>query len=145
MKNTLFYIVGLIIAIGVIYAYSTVTVFSSKAMSNSLTGRNDTSSVIDLKGEEIVELSQSITGTDSAKIQIKVDAYIAGKWYPSYFTDSLILDNSAVNPCKGVLLRGYGTNNIKGVEKLRIHNIVYTGASDDSSSAMSYSQYILLR
>lgn len=127
-----------------IMAYGTITVYNTKTFPNSST-RSDTSSIIDLKGAEIVEIQTSVTGTDSIKISYKVDGYIAGKWVPNVYTDSLILDNSATTPGRGQLLRGYGTNNIKGCERIRVRNVLQAGGSDDSSSATSYSQYIIYR
>ena len=133
-----------VLTFGIIYAGSIVTVWKAKTFPVS-TSRTDTSSAIDLKGNEFVELQVSTTGTDSIKLIYYIDSYMNGKYDLAVKQDSLIIDNASGDYAKGLMLRGYGTNLIPGTERIRIRTTVQCGAADDSSSATSYTEYLLMR
>lgn len=136
-----------LITIGAIALVTTFTawalwstwVFNGQTFTTSETGGQDTSGLINVKGYEIIELTASVTGSDSVKLVTYVDGYFNGKYDLNVYNDSLIIDNGTGDYTEGYLLRGYGTNNIKGYEVLRFRVAVSSGAADDSSSALSYS------
>jgi hypothetical protein len=135
--------IWLFLATFAIYASMNKTIFKTKSFPNGST-RTDTSATIPLNNYENIELQTALYGTDSCKIKIYVDGYYDGKWV-NLTSDSLIADNATTTLGRGTLLRGWGTNAIKGVESIRVRNTLQAGGSDDSSSATYYNQYILGR
>jgi len=138
-----FIVIGLILIVGIVSARMIVTVWNTKTFPKS-TARTDTSATIDLKGHEFVELQTSTTGTDSIKLIYYIDSYMNGKWDEAVKQDSLIIDNGEGDYAKGLLIRGYGTNHIPGAERIRIRTTLQV-AADDSTSAQSYSQYLICK
>src|SRR5512133_961951 len=138
MKKIIWIIPALIITSVIAYAAYATWVFNAQTFTISETGTEDTSSLINLKNWEDIELTLSVTGSDSVKLKTYVDGYFNGKYDLSVYNDSLIIDNGTGDYTEGYTLRGYGTNNIKGYEQIRVRVAVSSGAVDDSSSALSY-------
>jgi hypothetical protein len=105
----------------------------------------DTSGLLNLRGIENAELVVSVTGSDSVKVKTYVDGYWNGKYDLNVYNDSLIVDNGTGDYTEGYLLRGYGVNNIKGYELIRVRCEVTAGAVDDSSSILRYSAAVIGR
>lgn len=114
------------------------TVQSAKTYAKSAT-TIDTSAAIDISGKESVELAFGIYGNDSVRTMIYVDGNVGGKWV-NFVTDSLKLVDATTNFGRTVLLRGYGTNKIPGVNSIKV--IISNQAGDDSTSTMYYNLYL---
>jgi hypothetical protein len=142
MKKVILTTGVLITASILMYAAMATWVFNTKSFAIEEAAAADTSSLIDLRNYEIVELTTSVTGIDSVKLKVYVDGYWNGKYDLNVYNDSLIIDNGTGDYTEGYLLRGYGVNNIKGYELIRVRVNVSSGQVDDSSSAMSYSMRV---
>ncbi len=142
MKKVILTTGVLITASILMYAAMATWVFNTKVYTTSEAAGHDTSALVDLRNYEMVELTTSVTGSDSVKLKVYVDGYWNGKYDLNVYNDSLIIDNGTGDYTEGYLLRGYGTNNIKGYELIRVRVNVSSGQVDDSSSAMSYSMRV---
>ena len=144
MKKALITIGGLVILTAMLYAAVSINVFTDKSFATSEAAVVDTSSTVSVYYYNHLNLLTSVTGTDSVKIKIYVDGQYDGKWDNSILTDSLIIANGSGDYSKSTELRGL-TAGIGGYEAIRIRNAITSGAADDSSSALSYSQNIIGR
>lgn len=132
-------IICVLSVIGVAFAGFASVLFSGKTFKKADT-RTDTSATISLRYGEYVELATAVAGVSATgsdlKIYTYVDGLVAGSWRQIY-TDSV------TGQYRIQQLRGYGVNNIKGVEQIRVRNkmSVFT----DSVSATSYTQHVIVR
>jgi hypothetical protein len=138
-------IIGLtILATVVLYAQLGITIYTGKALNKGLTGtRIDTTSLYNFRNYEVVELLTTAKGSDSIMLYNYFDGYYNNQYVTSFFVDSLKKYGTAGSLGRGTLLRGYGTNNIKGYDLGRFRVVPYTFA--DSASPMSYSMRIIGR
>lgn len=132
-------------ATALVYAAISKWVFNGESVTTSAAATLDTSDVITLSNTENVELVTAMVGTDSFKIITYVDGYFKGKWINALVQDSLINANGANYNTKGITLRGYGANSIKGYESIRVRNSTSTGGVDDSSAPLKVYQMIIGR
>jgi hypothetical protein len=119
-------------------------IWTAKTYTTSTTQVDTSTVTLDLKGFEYVEIQHALFGGDSVRVDIYVDGYVAGQWI-NFVSDSLKLVDSQVNSGRGILLRGYGTNKIPGVERIRTRTSTQMGAAADSLSALYYKQVLIGR
>jgi hypothetical protein len=124
-----------------------VRVFTTKAIATA-TNRTDTSSTISTKYLPYVEIGTSVTGTDSSRIYVTVDYLVAGKWVIGGKLDTLKFGGSIGNTSKAkgtIVLAPYVASAIPGATDFRIRNTMVPFRSQDSTSATSYTQVVILR
>lgn len=134
---------ALFATVALIAAGYTQTLQSNKVFTTSDT-RTDTTSTVSLLGYTNAELAYMVTGCDSMRTDIYVDGLIGTKWI-LLASDSLKITSSGSDHARGVLLRGYGTNKIPGIEQIRVRIKKQSGAADDSVSALKYNLYLIER
>lgn len=137
-------IIAVLGAVGLMAAGWSTNIYTNKVFTTSDT-RTDTSAVIDLNGRENVELGFSESGCDSIRVDFYIDALYGSVYSLNLATDSLKVTSSTTPHARGILLRGYGTNKIPGVEKIRVRIKKQSGAADDSVSALKYNFYMIER
>jgi len=138
MKRITIVILSLVM-VGVAFAGFATVAFTAKTFKKADT-RTDTSAAISLRYGDNVELATSVAGVSASGSDLKiynyVDGLVAGSW-------KLLYTDSTTGQHRVQQLRGYGVNNIKGTEVIRIRNkmSVFT----DSVSATSYTQHVIVR
>lgn len=130
--------------LGFVVAYAAgdwISIQSAKSITKS-TLAYDTVTPVSLKFKENVELQTFVTGSDSIRFDYYIDGIIGTK-YINLVTDSLKVVSSSSDHARTILLRGYGTNKIPGVENVRIR--VKRQAGADSSAPITYTMKLLWR
>lgn len=146
MKKNLFIFLGVLAAVGVMYAASGlwITIQASKTFTTTAS-ITDTSSDIPLKFYPVVELQHQVYGTDSVQFRFAIDGKVGTVYNEGIYYDTLTISESTTKRGRGIQLRGWGTNNIKGYEVIRIRTTHGAVGADDSLSALYYTQKLLLR
>jgi hypothetical protein len=144
MKKILI-ILGILLASVSLLAVSSgiVYVYNSKSFTTSEAAGHDTSSTIDISTYDKLYLVTSVSGTDSVKLKYYVDGLGShSKWDLNIYNDSLIVDNGSGDYSHAKTLFDNVSDNVKGFRSIRVRCDVSSGAADDSSSALIYTQYL---
>jgi len=136
-------VLGILTAGILIAAGYTRILQSNKTFTISDTG-TDTTSTVSLLAYTNVELAYMVTGCDSMRTDIYVDCLVGTKWV-TLVTDSLKITAAGSDHARGILLRGYGTNKIPGIEQIRVRIQKQSGDVGDSVSALKYNLYLIER
>ena len=142
MKKALITVGTLAIVASFAYAAMVTNIFNAKVFTTSESAGKDTSSTYTLNYYDNVNLVTTATGTDSIKIWIDVDGYANGKWELGVIKDTLSKLGTTGSHANTTELRGVSVG-LGGYEAFRVRNAITSYA--DSSSALSYSQWIVAR
>lgn len=129
---------------------STLSVFTARTFAKATTSE-DTSSSLSVGAYPYVTVHCTTTGSDSSVIYQNIDAYINGVWVNNILRDTVTLGRpagytlaSSKGQVKYRMIRMPSSDLIGSAATIRIRNKHAAGAGD-STSALTYTQKILLR
>ena len=153
MRKLLFLLAFIILASNASAQWSTISSFTASAFAKATT-REDTSATITIGSYPYVATHITTTGTDSAVIYMRYDAYVNGLWINNIYIDTVnlgrptghVLAGSAKGQVDYNYLRHPATNPdvLGGAVYIRVRNKFASGAGD-SNAATTYTQKLILR